>query len=87
MIGRKCIGSRPPKPSSQHKRDLFAPEGQGRDKRQRQEIGDEGEGEGNKRKGTGVFVSEDNGLPLGRKETNMAHRQMAVCKGEKETLF
>ena len=80
MIGRKCISSRPPRPSSQHKRHLFTPEGQGRDKRQRQEIGDEGEGEGNKRKEAGVFIPEDKGLPLDGEETDMAHRKMAVYK-------
>ena len=56
---RNGIGSGPPRPSSQHKGDLFAPEGQrAGNKRQRQEIEDEGEGEGKKGKGAEVFVPE-----------------------------
>lgn len=45
------------RPSSQHKGDLFAAEGQRtRNKRQRQKIEDEGEREGKKGKGKRVFV-------------------------------
>ena len=49
MIEVIGISSEPPRPSSQHKGDSFAPERQRTgNKRQRQEIEDEGEGEGNK---------------------------------------
>lgn len=63
---RTGIGSGPQdqvlRPNSQHKGDLFAPEGRGWNKEQRQEIEEEGDGEGNKGKGAGVFVPEDKGL-------------------------
>ena len=82
MIEVIGISSEPPRPSSQHKGDSFAPERQRTgNKRQRQEIEDEGEGEGNKEKGAVVFVLEDKGLPLDREETDVAHRQLAVYKG------
>ena len=72
-----------PRLSSQYK-DLFAPEGQrAGNKRQRQEIEKlEGEGNGDAGVGEGIFVSGDKGLPLDREETNVAHRKMAVYKGE-----
>lgn len=59
----------------------MAPEEHGTgNKRQRQESADEGEEE--KNKGEGRFVPEwDKGLPLDRKETDMAHRQMVAYKG------
>jgi hypothetical protein len=48
-----------PRPRSQQKGDLFAPEGQRTgNKRQRQEIEDEGEGGRNKAEGGGAFVPE-----------------------------
>lgn len=47
------IFSGPSRPSSQHKGDLFPPEGQRSDKRQSQGIG-----EVNKGKGTEVFIPE-----------------------------
>ena len=63
----------PPKPSSQHKGDVFAPEGQrSGNKRQRQEMEDE---EGNKGKKIG---ERDKGLPLDREETDVTHRKMSV---------
>ena len=31
----------------------------------------------------GVFVSEGEGLPLDREETDVAHRQMVVYKGKR----
>lgn len=33
-----------------------------------------------------LFVQEDKGLPLGRAETDVAHRQMAVYKGKGKPL-
>jgi hypothetical protein len=43
--------------SSQHKEDVFAPEGQRTgNKRQRQVLEDKGEGERNKGEGEGMFV-------------------------------
>jgi hypothetical protein len=53
---------------------------------QEQELEDLGEGEGEKVEGGRVFVpEEDKGLLLDRKETDMDHRKMAVCKGTRET--
>lgn len=43
-------------------------------KRQSQETEHEGEGEG------------DKGLPLGREETDMTHRQEAACKGKGDSV-
>ena len=65
-----------PRPSSQHKGGLFAPEGQrAGNKRQRQEVRDEGEGDGNKGEGERYYL-KNKGLPLDREETaNVAHRQ------------
>ena len=61
IIVRKKLAQDLPRPSSQHKGDLFAPEGQrAGNKRQRQEIEDEGEGERNKGEGEGIFVLEGN---------------------------
>ena len=46
---KESISSGPPRPSSQHKGDLFAPEGQGAgNKKQRQEMEDGEEGKRNK---------------------------------------
>ena len=47
-------------------------------KRQRQEIEDEGEGEEKEYLSLG-----DKGLPLEREETNLAHRRRAVYKGKR----
>lgn len=48
-----------PRPSSQHKGDVLAPEGQrAGNRRQKQEPEDQEEGEGNKGEGKGVFVPE-----------------------------
>ena len=44
---------------------------------------DEGEGEGNKGERKDVFVQEDKGLPLDNEETDVAHRQMEVYKGNR----
>jgi hypothetical protein len=50
----RILGS--PKPSFQHKADLFAPKGQGPGgKRKIQEIRDEGEGKRNRGEGMGYF--------------------------------
>jgi hypothetical protein len=50
------------RPSSQHKGDLFAPEGKRAEKkRQRQETENEGEGKGNKRMGKGIFAGGGGG--------------------------
>ena len=64
-------------------RDLFAPEGQkAGNKRQRQELEDEREGEGSKEEREGYLCPHsgkgDKRLPLDRKETDVAHRQMEV---------
>lgn len=57
---RECIGSGPPKPSSQHKGDLFASEGRRTgNKRKRQETEDEGEGKGTKERGEGYFSQKN----------------------------
>ena len=62
-----------PRPSSQHKGGLFAPEGQrAGNKRQRQETENEGEGErkkGYEEKGFAWVGGDDKELPLDRKET------------------
>lgn len=80
---KNLLAQEPPRPSSPQG-GLFALEGRKAwNKRQKWEIEDKGEREGNKRKGTGVFVSEDNGLPLNREEIDMDHRQIEVCKGER----
>ena len=88
MIEVIGISSEPPRPSSQHKGDSFAPEGQRTgNKRQRQEIEDEGEGEGNKEEGRGyLFVLDNKGQPLDREETDVAHRQWWFIKVKGETL-
>ena len=39
-------------------------------------------GKGTREKGKGYLPQKDRGLPLDREETDMAHRQMAVCKNE-----
>ena len=68
-VVRNSICSGPPQSGSQHKGDSFAPEGQSAgDKRQRQEIGNEGEGDGNKGEGGGVFVSEGDCLWIERRQ-------------------
>lgn len=72
--------------SAQGPQDLFASEGQRTgNRKQRQGVKDRGEGVGNTRDGRRLFVPEwDKGL-LDREETNVAHRQMAVYKGKRET--
>ena len=64
-----------PRPSSQHKGDVFASEKQRTgSKRQKQGTEDEREGEGDKGEGTGVFVPwEDKGLPLNREKKDKAN--------------
>ena len=37
---------------------------------------------GTREGGKGIFALEDKELPLDREETDVAHRQMAVYKGE-----
>ena len=61
-------------------KDLFAPEEHSAEnKRQRQEIEDEGKKEGDKGEGGGVCPEWNKGLPLVRKEIDdVAHRKMAV---------
>ena len=75
----KGIGSGNPKTKFSSQRRFICPRGQSRwNRRQKQEIKDEGDGEGNKGE---VFVQKEvKGLPLDRKETDMAHRQMAIYK-------
>lgn len=73
------ISSEPPWLSHQHKEDLFAPEGQ-RAGNKRQRLETEGGGE---RKGKGLSVLEDKGLPLDRAETDLAHRKMAAYKSKR----
>lgn len=75
MSERNSIISGFPRPISQHKGDLFAPEGQkaenNRQSRRQRVVGI-------------VFVPKwDKELSLDREETNMAHRQMVVYKGAK----
>lgn len=78
-LERKHTGWRP---SSQHKGDLFASEGQrAKSKRQRQEIEGEGEGEENKEEGIVVFVPENKELPLDREEI-LGRRKMTIYKGK-----
>lgn len=53
------MGSGPPRPSSQHEGDLFAPKGQkAGNKRERQEMGDEEEREGGKGEAGKIFAPE-----------------------------
>lgn len=49
-----------PRPSSQNKADLFAPDGQ-RTENKRQRLDIEDEGEGNKEEGKGVFLQARRG--------------------------
>lgn len=84
LIARIGIGSGPTRPSG----DLFAPEGQRAGNRGRKETrtGDRGGRRREQREGEGIFVLVwDKGLPLDREETDVAHRQMAVYKGKRET--
>jgi hypothetical protein len=86
---RKSIGSGTPGPSAQDKGDVFAPE------RQRTEIRDKDRKHRKKEhrkakkqdreKGRGICPRvEDKGLPLNREETDMAHRQTAGYKTPRE---
>ena len=67
---RKSIGPGPPKPSSQAKRDLSSPEGQ----RTRIKIQ-------TREKGKGYLSLWYKGVTVGRKETGVTHRKMAVYNG------
>lgn len=60
IVGTSKPAQNAPRPTSQHKQDLFAPE----DKGQEKETKDEEEGERNKGEGEGIFVWEDKELPL-----------------------
>lgn len=74
--------------NSQHKRYLFAPEGKRaiiRDKTRRQRMRKKGKETGEKEKG--YFPRRVKELPLGREEIDMAHREMKVSKGKRETPF
>ena len=83
MLG-KGLAQDPPRPSSQHK-DLFVPEGQrAQNKRQTQEIEEEGEGEENKENKTEVFVPGQK-TAFAREKTDMTGRKMTVYKGQGET--
>ena len=86
MVRDHQYHSGPPRPSSQHKGDLFAPEGEGQEMRQ---IGDrKGERRGRDQvKEEGLFALEDKGLPLDREETGTAHRKMLIYKKEKEEIL
>jgi hypothetical protein len=56
-------------------------------KRQRQETEDKEEGKGREQgSGEGIFVPEDRQLLLDREETDVAHRKMAVSKGQGKIL-
>lgn len=58
------MGSGHPRPSSQHKRDLFAPEEQiSGNQRQMQKIVKEGKGERSREKVKGYLFQRDKGLP------------------------
>ena len=75
-----------PRPNSQHKGDLFAPERQRagkRDKDGRQRTGSQGR---EQRRGGWISVLRDRGLPLDREETDVAHRTYQFIKGKGETL-
>lgn len=71
-----------PRLNSQDKVNLFAPGGQrAGEKRQRQEIEDEGDGKRNRGGGKGYFPQRDKGRPLDeRRHTDKAHRQMQFKK-------
>lgn len=74
-----------PRPSSQHKEDLFAPEKQKAENKKETNTGDREwrNGEGNKaEKGKRYLSLEDKELFLDREKTGMAHRQMTIYKGK-----
>lgn len=67
------------RPSSPHKGDLFAPEGQGAgNKIQRQETEEEGEGKGNKERGRGI-------CPRGQRTVERQTRQIRQMAVDKRT--
>lgn len=74
------------RPTSQHKRDAFAVEGQRagtkKPKDRRQEMR---EGEGHIGRGEGIFAQRDNGRPLERGGIGAIHRKMAVYHRKGET--
>lgn len=84
-IGNLGVGSGQPKTKSQHKGNQLAPEGQRSGIKTK--TGDkEGEGKENTDRGEGAFfpdVGGDKGLPLGKEEVGVAHRQRAVYRGKK----
>ena len=83
------MGPGTPKPSSQHKGDLFAAEEQrSENQRQRGDLEDEGEGERNKGEGggDGYLSWREKGLFLYREETDIAHRKMAVYKSKRANM-
>jgi hypothetical protein len=83
---KQKYGPRTPRPSSQHKRVLFATEGhRAGNKRQRQEVMKEGIGI--KEEWSGIFFLEENkGLPFHREDTDVAHRIVTVYKDKEEAL-
>lgn len=78
-----------PRPSSQHRCDSCAPEGQAAgDKTQRLETKDEGEeGENKGGGGEGYLFPGNKGLPQNTEETDVAQRQMAIYEGTRGTPF
>ena len=65
---RESKDSGPPRPSSQHKRDLFAPEGQRSELRDKDRDRGQGEEKRTRKKGKGNLSWRDKGLPLHREE-------------------
>lgn len=56
----------------------------GQEKRQRQGVDNE---EGTRERGKRCLLSKNKGMSLHRWDTEVAHRQMAVCKGERGNLY
>lgn len=73
-----------PRPNSQHKGDLIVPEGQRvGSKRQSQKTHDEREEGKGVRERVICLRGSKEGLPLGKEERNMTHRQMSFYQGER----
>lgn len=73
----KLLAQKPPRPNSQHKGDLFIPEGQRTGNKTQTEDRVKRRGwEEQQRDRT--FVQEENELPVDREETDLAHRKTCL---------
>lgn len=84
LLKGKALPQDPLKPSSQHKGELFAPEGhKAGNEQQRQEVEDEEKVKGAKERD--IFPGVEQRLPLvggDGEEPEVMRRKMAVCKGK-----